>query len=455
MTTTQCSVCIENFTKIQRRPIDCPGCDFSVCKECVQKFILSTPNEPQCMNCKAAWTFGFVCKNTSHAFVNGPFKDHRKQTMWERELSQMPQTQAAITEEKEAKLELTRLEMEYNAIDQERQRRISEIHAEYRIKTVPLKNQIQNFRIKKTRKAPTRSNFIRRCSDEECRGFLSQRWKCGLCDKKTCKDCLQCITGDDHECNDDDVETAKLLAEDTKPCPGCAVMITKINGCDQMWCPSCHVAFSWRHGTIDTGTNHNPHYYQHLRAQTADGVIPRDAGRVRNAQQGQGCLPDIVDLLPGTYAEHQPYVCAALRLAAHISGASLVYGRYAMPQADDGSSLRKDYLVKKISEEKFTSLVFAKQKATDVVTETRLVLTMFRDVVGDILTKVVRQRFEGGIGLADFATAQMEIEGVVGYANEAFTHIHKSYKVSGLVIDANLSLARPGGATVLFRNRIR
>ena len=79
------------------------------------------------------------------------------------------------------------------------------------------------------------------------------------------------------------IATAKMIKDSSRGCPGCGERISKIDGCDQMWCPSCHVAFSWRTGEIENGRIHNPHYYQWMRANAAGGVIPRepnDPGRL-------------------------------------------------------------------------------------------------------------------------------------------------------------------------------
>jgi hypothetical protein len=171
-----------------------------------------------------------------------------------------------------------------------------------------------------------RTQFIRACPIETCRGFLSQQWKCGLCNVFTCPKCnvpktnvpkskmetnrvnsnkkssdtestieetgmegfsnqvgvettesathlfrTENITDtEEHVCNPDDVATAELLAKDTKPCPQCGTGIFKIDGCDQMWCTECKTAFNWRTGQLETGHVHNPHYFEYQRRIGAD-----------------------------------------------------------------------------------------------------------------------------------------------------------------------------------------
>ena len=119
------------------------------------------------------------------------------------------------------------------------------------------------------------------CPDEDCRGFLSSAYKCELCKLYTCSKCHE-IIGDkknnpDHVCNQDSVKSAELIKSETKPCPSCGTRIFKIDGCDQMWCTECHVAFSWRTGRRETGIVHNPHFYQWQR-DANNGQAPRVAG---------------------------------------------------------------------------------------------------------------------------------------------------------------------------------
>jgi hypothetical protein len=163
-------------------------------------------------------------------------------------------------------------------------------------------NNDNNKELKEDKKE--RRAFIKPCPAKDCRGFLSNKWICGLCDTVVCKDCHE-IKGvkskndinedvdssddeDDsneskkvikkkdpfnHKCDPNNVETAKALNKETRGCPKCGVRIYKIDGCDQIWCTSCQTAFSWHTGKIETGPVHNPHYFQYLRQQGLN--IPR------------------------------------------------------------------------------------------------------------------------------------------------------------------------------------
>ena len=121
--------------------------------------------------------------------------------------------------------------------------------------------------------------FIQKCPATTCEGFLSTQWICGLCNIKVCKDCHEPKAATGHTCNPDLVESVKAIKKEAKPCPKCASQISKIDGCDQMWCTQCHTAFSWRTGEIETHVVHNPHYFQWMREQ-GSGAVPRAPGDV-------------------------------------------------------------------------------------------------------------------------------------------------------------------------------
>ena len=129
-----------------------------------------------------------------------------------------------------------------------------------------------------------RREFVMKCADEDCRGFLSSSYKCGTCEKWTCSDCLVVIGPNkeaEHTCNPDTVETAKAIKAETRPCPKCGTRIFKIDGCQQMFCvmEGCHTAFSWNSGHIVTGKIHNPHYYEWLK-RTGGGGLDRETGDI-------------------------------------------------------------------------------------------------------------------------------------------------------------------------------
>jgi hypothetical protein len=122
--------------------------------------------------------------------------------------------------------------------------------------------------------------FMHRCADSDCNGFVSSAWKCATCDKHTCAHCRELKDARDdhaHVCNPDTLASVALLKKDTKPCPNCKVLVHKTEGCDQMFCTQCKRLWSWNTGRFET-RGHNPHYLQWMREN--GGGMPRDPNDV-------------------------------------------------------------------------------------------------------------------------------------------------------------------------------
>ena len=51
---------------------------------------------------------------------------------------------------------------------------------------------------------------------------------------------------------------------------------SKIDGCNQMWCPECKQAFDWITGKIETGPIHNPEYILYLQQNNNHEPIIRN-----------------------------------------------------------------------------------------------------------------------------------------------------------------------------------
>jgi ribosomal protein S27AE len=228
-----------------------------------------------------------------------------------------------------------------------------------------------------------RRQFVRACPAADCRGFLSSAWKCGMCDNWSCPDCHE-VKGKDkdapHTCDPNSVETAKLLAKDSRNCPKCASMIFKIDGCDQMYCTQCHTAFSWRTGRVETGTIHNPHYYEYHRQR---GTLQRNPGDVPC-----GGFPEwhfVARLCPRTHAFHYR-IAAAHRTYAHCQWA--VMPRYTTGNQDN-RDLRIKFMIGDINEDEFKKKIQQREKARLRKGEIRQVLEMYTTVLGDLFQAYV------------------------------------------------------------------
>lgn len=267
----ECSICVEKFNKNTHKKIECLYCQHETCHKCVEKYLIENTITPQCMNCKKEWNMEFLRGTLSRTFMDKKYKEHQK---------------GAITAEAEALLGQYQEHAQYQ-IETEKlretladaKRRLDEAQRYYR--------QCQNtFYAHTARRVgdtiQERREFFMACPSHDCRGKLSTAYKCGMCEHFFCPDCHK-DKGEDrnteHECQQDDLDTVKLLRDNTRPCPKCHMGIYKTEGCDQMWCVQCHTCFSWGSGKILHGVVHNPHFYEYQR-RMGGGVAPRVPGDI-------------------------------------------------------------------------------------------------------------------------------------------------------------------------------
>ena len=97
----------------------------------------------------------------------------------------------------------------------------------------------------------------------KCHGIITDD-TCGICGCTVCKKCREIIKNDSHQCDAQTIASIRAILNDAHPCPKCATPISKISGCDQMFCTQCHATFSWNTGAIITHRIHNPHYFEWL-----------------------------------------------------------------------------------------------------------------------------------------------------------------------------------------------
>jgi len=169
--------------------------------------------------CNKEWTRQFINSKFTNVFISKKLKKRREEILFDIERSLLPATQPLVER-------IMKTEQITNQIRDVRDK----IYALNREKC---DLQTQLYRLNNN--APSeRAEFVRACPDADCRGFLSTQWKCGLCEKWACPDCHE-VKGhhrdEPHECNPDILATARLLSNDTKPCPNCRTGIFKIDGC--------------------------------------------------------------------------------------------------------------------------------------------------------------------------------------------------------------------------------
>ena len=323
-----------------------------------------------------------------------------------------------------------------------------------------------------------RTQFIRACPIETCRGFLSQQWKCGLCNVSTCPKCnvpkikktniMHELTvdqdqedADEHVCNPDDVATAELLAKDTKPCPQCGTGIFKIDGCDQMWCTECKTAFNWRTGQLETGHFHNPHYFEYQRRIGANarnildmpcnalppdqyhGVLHYLINIAMNAvscsqleREKRGLKPISKEVRQRIQTRSMDYAVGIAHFANHI------LPRYRPDAIQNNLELRVQYLTEQITKDEFKSALSREAKQYNKKLEIGQVVQTVVFGMSDILTRLAnllrdtndRDTNSNYCDHEKILGMFSEIDALIEYANECLEFICKQYKLTRVAI---------------------
>ena len=277
-----CEVCAEKFNKSDRKPVKCAHaeCAYEACTSCHKRYILDKCyQKPHCMSCKKVWTPEFKA-NFTKVFWDRDYRKARENVLFEEEKTYLPAYQAQADRllriaKSKAAVEDLRQKIHINDANEDQlvrdQRRIHrELSEKYE---TALKELRSASRPLEAQKEQEKKVFRVKCPVKDCRGYLCDKYVCGLCHVTICKDCnevkeeVNAAEKVEHKCDEGNVATMIEIRKTSKPCPTCGMAIFKIDGCDQMFCTvlGCQTGFSWRTGEIDLGVMHNPEYFKLLR----------------------------------------------------------------------------------------------------------------------------------------------------------------------------------------------
>ena len=263
----------------------CLNCDFEACIDCNKKVLLDSINDPHCMQCKAIIPYDeFLEKfNKKSSWALKIYKTHKETILFNREKNYFTNAINEIATKKKV-----------SELMKERDK----FYKEYIKQIKPINDQIAILSNKKNTK--NKYSYKYACPIQDCLGFLNEEFKCDLCDSQICNKCYVKIDFIDnvknHECNEEHIESFKQIKKEAKPCPKCGEFISKIDGCDQMFCiiNGCGTAFSWKTGIIESGVVHNPHAHQwfNQNPEARDMYI----NNINNRNRANGCR-DYVPIL--------------------------------------------------------------------------------------------------------------------------------------------------------------
>lgn len=386
-----CNICCGEKSRL----ISCNYCKFEACDSCQEKFLLSQTN-PKCMSCKKDWSNEFIYLNFSKNFINKKYKKHKENILFELEKALLPHTQLELVRKNNLR-ELKNRIHEQKAILRDLEYQYD--HLRYRT--------INGYNDKEEEK--TKNEDIKQCPDETCRGYLSKNEEkkdvldCGLCNKRVCKHCFETLNKDEHKiehkCDEQLLETIKLIKRECRGCPKCNTLIYKISGCDMMFCTQCKTAFSWKTGEIASGPIHNPHYFEYLATVGEDDreIFRRFGGdqvfNIEQINENNIYCVDFYNLL-----REMQIKCRNIDMVKEITE----FGRYILHVEhvernntfriqnleDKNADIREAYLNKEIDEKKFQSLIYRRNKRHEFVRDVNLLLDMFITVCKEEFCKL-------------------------------------------------------------------
>jgi hypothetical protein len=304
------------------------------------------------------------------------------------------------------------------------------------------------------RKQPT---FVLACPGSDCDGLLSQRYKCNKCELYTCAKCRE-VKNDNHECNPDTVASINTLKKDSKPCPTCASLIYRIQGCRQMWCTQCKVGFDWHTGNLDNKDIHNPHYFEYMR----QNGIPENRGNNNNVvvpNNNRGNYNVVVPDNNDCFNIHQ--LCQLLRrhkfdlearlfedfirIKNHVQHVVITYLRYRLRlctanQHDPNLKMRVQYILGEIDKNSFKSKLIVLENWRICYTGLIRIYEMFHTVVSSIFGQLNQKLVDNKVKSKDVQDCLTELENLCKYVNwNVFCHCKLNKISSATYVDMRTS----------------
>ena len=440
----ECTVCCEPYNKSSRLHIECErvGCNYKACSECVRAYLLTSVNEPHCMECKTNWSAKFMLILKKN-WLNDIYRPHREKFLCDLELSKIAETMPAaerymavkkqekVTDELNSQYMVLKLELEKIGAKVNESRRITQ--------------QIKHGHLDGKEE---KKEFFMPCPAVNCNGLLSTQYKCGICDMFTCHDCHEVIgeskTEHTHVCDANNIASALAIKKETKQCPGCHNRIFRIEGCSQMWCTGCHTAFDWNTGRkVSTQGLHNPHWFEYQRTLNG-GTVPRTPGDVPcgglctrsqvNTTIVTRLVPNkrVISLnTPPTPMTNNDRLAETLRyihrIVENITHNDVRETRQRIQGLRDFTEQRVKYIVGEMTKEQLTTYIFRSDKTRQKNTELLNVFELLSAVGIDFFNRLINNTNTGELFVKEVAEQIAEYDKLRAYCNGLFATISNTY----------------------------
>jgi hypothetical protein len=443
------------------------------CRTCIQTYLLQDDAPTaRCPSCRSGWTDDFLSENLTKTFLLKEYKEHREKILLDRERARLPETQEDAGRYIQAKrkiatdymprivaiqdsirnlhetIEEKRLYMIYKEESEKKpynRETVSSAYtnfANYRSsvfmpRVMPYYREMKRIRDREynqllrlvashgkplaqrnTTAAHVERNewtFHMKCAKEGCEGFVGNNWKCGLCEEGYCKHCRETNT-EGHVCDPEKRMTAEALQKEAKPCPKCAAQISKIDGCDQMWCTQCKTAFSWRTGRIEESHIHNPHYFEWMRRNGQAATM--------RPLNGGDCL-EAAEVLTHVLHYNRPHqeIVNWCRTIRHFEWVTRSTQRQVQHVGDDDRcrAMRVLRLANELTDEGWKKKLQKDEKSAHKNQRVVQVLETFTQAATDILRGALLET-------ADREALVKQVEDLQAYCNQELEKIEKRYK---------------------------
>ena len=379
---TDCNICCEKINSSTRKVVECNFCSFDLCRTCFQTYIADPDvTVPVCMNpvCKKELSDDFIQDNVSKVFYGKEYRNKVQKKILDTETSFFPVTQTLLV---------------LNIREKKIAKQIQDMNdqlKDLKIELYGVQAQSDHLLMNPRTRAKDReeAQFIKACPNTCCKGFLSSDWNCSLCDTDVCETCNEIVDRDaeeEHECDPDTLKSVAMLKKECKNCPKCASSIYKINGCDQMFCTSCHTAFSWKTLQVEKGRLHNPHYYQWMRDNN-NGIIPREPEDEVEGGCNANVLPTARSFQNTITPSHlqtdtMKTVWDIYMLVNHIEAVEVMrFPSTRQVNLKTNMDIRSSYMMNKIDEAKYRSLLYKRDKDARKKNEYNEVMVLFAQVI--------------------------------------------------------------------------
>ena len=448
-----CPICLDDFEEEKLKYLTC-GCGTSTCINCSKEYLLQSSKEPHCHKCHRGWDRTFQYDNFGKNWINNIYKKKIKEIILEKELSLMPETMPFVEiniKTKELTQKIRDCDTELKVLKQKlaaekynqnkvliyniKQKIIDEQNKKHELKTERTSLNYGSFEVN------TKKRFIKPCPADNCRGFLSSSYKCGLCKIFVCPKCFEIIglnKNNEHTCKQSDIDAANMIKKETKPCPKCGVPIFKISGCNQMWCTICHISFSWRTGKIEVGNIHNPHFHEWNRQKYEPATNGAAAGAEFDPCQGQLSVDNFTktcNTIKGIISEdYLDYIHNVYRGIHHLR---FILRNLKRELEINNRDIRVRYLMKEINDKQLsktaTQRYNVREKKNSMCQILELVDNVITDQYRDFHTTIT-DIFKNGKDVKNNVIISCEnlfktIKSIRSYSNQELIKVSKNYNM--------------------------